>query len=333
MAPRLIKFIFKTNSGCTTVRVPYFSADSSEFAGLEEFYGSAFLKHVLPDFYDFKSNVVKVKEFIETRFVNFEGLSEFDHQSVRLLLTKWQDSSAALKLSKYNDPREAFRRAAAFKSLCELNMIQGFNAPVSSALSRLRQRNCVLVLIEPGGILLHRRSEPVDTLKPLTRIQSKFYYMRPGAKALLRSLRDESQCCIAFYSAYEANKLTQLFKRTRPRLARLTEDFSFFGRRHCGKSLQSGKPRKDLSRIWSTSFAKKRHFGAHNTVLVDWNCEVTRDYSANVLLVPRFDEHGLLNCPSRRALEHLRSYLKGLLAKYEYDVRSYMDETPFVPYS
>mmetsp|Transcript_8062 Transcript_8062/g.15856 ORF Transcript_8062/g.15856 Transcript_8062/m.15856 type:complete len:349 (-) Transcript_8062:388-1434(-) len=333
MPPRIIKFLFKTDTGFGSVQVPYFSVDTKEFTGLEDFYGTAFLKHVVPDFYGFQSNVVKVKEFIETRQVNFEGLREFDKQSVRLLLTKWQDSGSSLKLRRFIDPKEAFKRAAAFSRLCDLFSIQGFKGCTNSALSRLRQRNSVLILIEPAGILLHRRPDTVNTMKPLTEINHKYYYKRPGTKAFLRRMQEEPYCQVGFYSSYETSKLDTLFKNTKPKLRRLTENFMMFGRRHCSKALSNGKPMKDLSRIWQTSWARKHRFEAHNTVHLDWSCEATREYASNVLLASKFDEHALLHCPSRRGLEHLRTYLKGMLERYEFDVRVYLQEKSFVPYS
>lgn len=333
MPPRLIKLLLRTDTGYATVRVPYVNKESKEFYELEEFYGTAFLKHVLPDFYGFQSNVVKVKNFIELRKVNFQGLKEFDRQSVRLVLTKWQDCRSSMKLSKFIDPGEAFMRASAFKRLCELFSIQGFNATLNSALSRLRQQNSVLLLIEPAGVLLHRRPETVNTLKPLAFLSNKYYYKRPGMKTFLRRLNEEPYCSVAFYSAYDAKKLTTLFRYTRSKIAKLTEDISMYGRSHCGNALPSGKPMKDLSLIWQTSWAKKQRFEAHNTVLVDWSREATNNYASNSLLVSKFDEHALLHCPSRRGLEHLRSYLKGLLERYEYDVRVYLEERAFVPYS
>lgn len=329
MAPVLIKFIIKTSTSLGTIRVPYVSPDSREFAGLEEFYGVGFMQHVLPEFYGYSANIIKIKEFIQTRYVDFTELKDIDLHSVRLLMTIWQDGSASFKLGKYSDPQKAFEQAAAAKRLCDLFSIPNFNCTVNSALSRLRDRNSVLLLIEPAGVLIQRQPDPLRGLRFFAKFNHKFYYKRPGTKTFLRKLQAEPNCSLAFYSTYEASRLTNLFKHTGPRFAKLTEDTAIFGRRHCTKQ-SDGKHIKDLRKIWQTSWARKQRFGAHNTVLVDWNIEVDPENSSNNLYIAKFNESELQDPVAPRHLDDILLYLKDMLKRYEYDVRVFLKQVPYI---
>lgn len=320
------KLLFKLSRGVYKDYVRAFSWESKEFTDLEEYYGSIFMLHVLPEKYGFHSNVLREKGPIQVRFIDFSPFP-IEKMFLKLALAYWRNTNFDLKGN--SSSVSAFQELSLLIDSFQAIPIPGFEPVVKETLGQVRKDQAVLVLLEPNGVLFCRSEEEVKIGNKEGKwdwfIGGKYYYLRPDTQRFLEKLQAHPRCLLGFYSSLSQTTCAAVFPLFAPSV-------SFYSSQYCDRRVPY-RPQKELRRIWRTSFALSQGMEERNTVLVESEYERCEGVKQGLVLVPAYGRHEVVSCRSKVPLQHLCGYLLDVLTHSNYDVRAYMDSHPFTAYT
>jgi hypothetical protein len=324
-----IKFLIKLSKSSFSLAVPAFIKESVEFNQLEEVLGKVLLIHLLPDYYGYKDNILKLNGSLQVRTVDFSNYPEITATFIAIVLGYWADFSMILKHRKDASKRRLFKDYSEVQKGMEVIPVPGFEQRIEYGLNSTRTEQSILVLIEPSGTLFYRSEEKIDTPNtscqlPAYKSGSRFYYTRPGAKKFIQKLSEIPRITVGFYSRLNSHNLSKFFKYIRLS----TDSYKVFSQKYC-TSPSPGLKSKDLTRIWQTGWSRKQGFCKHNTVLVE-SCLEKASWHSNLILMTSYNIHRLKHCPSKRCLKNLLQYLTQLANESNYDVREFLSKNPFL---